>query len=90
LPRWREHPGLARSGASGQIPCGLGGTGSRQSAAGSPRTGLLPPVREELQPRRTRWRRRHPRGRTLSRWSGDRRGLALSRRRGIERQAGAG
>ena len=48
---------------------------------GDPRAGLLPPVRERLQPRRARRRRLDPRGRAVPRRPGARAGLGRSTRR---------
>ena len=52
LPRRREHPGLAGAGAGRRLPPGVGDADGGQSAAGDARPGLLPPVRNGLQPRR--------------------------------------
>ena len=81
LPGRREHPGLAGAHAGrearGGVACAHGG----QSVAGDPRAGLLPPVRERLQPREPRQRRLDPLGRAVPRRPRARAGVAASTRR---------
>ena len=57
--------------------------------AGDPRPGLLPPVRDRLQPRRARRRGLDPRGRALPRRPRHRAGLAVRPAAGPQRPAGA-
>ncbi len=90
LPGGREHPGLARACAGRRARAGLAGARRGQSVRGDPRPGLLPPVREQLQPRQARQRGLDPRRRALPRRSGAGARLAVRPRRGAQRQAGAG
>ncbi len=61
----------------------------RQPAARDPRAGLLPPVRERLQPRQPRQRRLDPFGRALPRRPRAGAGLAVPPTARAQRQAGA-
>ena len=57
--------------------------------AGDPRAGLLPPVRERLQPRQPRQRRLDPLGRAVPRRPGAGARLGVRPAAGAQRQAGA-
>ena len=54
LPGGREHPGLARPRQGRRARGSLAPADRRQPVPRDPRPGLLPPVRERLQPRRAR------------------------------------
>ena len=71
MPRRREHPGLAGAGAGRRLPPRVGDADGGQSVAGDPRPGLLPPVRNGLQPRGDGLRGVDPHGRALSWRHGD-------------------
>ena len=74
---------------AGRPRAGVAAAGRRQPAAGDPRPGLLPPVRERLQPRQPRQRRLDPRGRAVPRRPRARAGLGVRPAAGPQRQAGA-
>ena len=80
MPRWGEHPGLARAGPGGQVSRSLGSAGARQPDAGGAWPGLLSPLRGRLQSRRARCGGQHPCRRTLSRRSRGQGGLAFQGR----------
>jgi hypothetical protein len=90
LPGGGEHPGLAGARAGRQARGGMAAAGRRQPAAGHSRAGLLPPVRERLQPRPPRQRRLDPRGRAIPGRPGPGAGMAVRRAGGQQRQARAG
>ena len=89
LPRGREHPGVAGAHQGGPARAGLAGARHGQPAARDPRTGLLPPVRERLQPRRPGQRGFDPLGRAIPRRPGARAGVAVRPTRAPQPQTGA-
>ena len=77
LPGRREHPGVAGAHSGGSARTGLARARQGQPAAGDPRTGLLPPMRERLQPRQPGQRRFDPLRRAVPRRPGAGAGLAV-------------
>ena len=69
---------------------GVARAGRRQPAAGDPRAGLLPPVRERLQPRQPRQRGLDPLDRAVPRRPRAGARLGVRSAAGPQRQAGAG
>ena len=67
VPGRGEHPGLAGRDPGRASGAGMAPAGRRQPAARHPRAGLLPPLRDRLQPRAAGQFRVHPRGRALPR-----------------------
>ncbi len=65
----------------GRLRAGLAAARRRQPVPGHHGPGLLPPVRDGVQPRRARHRRRHQLGRAVPRRRGDPAGLAAARAR---------
>ncbi len=65
LPGGGEHPGVAGARAGGAARAGVAGTGAGQPVSGHPREGVLPPLRERVQPCRPGQRRVDPWGRAV-------------------------
>ena len=89
LPGRREHPAVALPRRVRRLRDRVARAGQGQPAARCDGPRLLPPVRDRLQPRAARRRRRHPRRRALPRRRGDPPGLATDRGRRADRQARA-
>ena len=77
LPGRREHPAVALRGRGGRrrLRARLAADHGGQPVPGDHGAGLLPPVRDRLQPRPARRGGRHQLGRALPRRRGDRAGL---------------
>ena len=90
LPGGGGHPDLPRARQGRRARAGVAGARGGQPVRGDPRPGLLPPVRDQLQPRRARQRGLDPRGRAVPGRSGARAGVAVRPAAGAQRQAGAG
>ena len=88
LPGRRAGAGLALRGRGRQLRAGLAPAGQRQPVPGRHGPGLLPPVRDGLQPRPARHGGRHQLGRAVPRRRGDRAGLAAARSRAARPAAG--
>ena len=88
----REHPAVAlpRRGGRGGLRAGLAPDHGGQPVPGHHGTGLLPPVRDRLQPRAARRGGGDQLGRALPGRQGDRGGLEGGGRSGALREAGAG
>ena len=78
LPGRRTGPGLALRRRGRRLRDGLAAAGQRQPVPGDHGPGLLPPVRDGVQPRPARHRGRDQLGRTVPRRRGDPAGLAAA------------
>ena len=77
VPRGGEHPGLAGPREGRRPRGGVAAADGGQPVPGDPRAGLLPPVRDRLQPGRPRRCRVDPCGRAVPRRPRHRAGLAV-------------